>query len=131
MKVRNLSMSNSAVLAFLICCILITDPPRVGVDVMRTTDAHQNGNISEFFRLMRRQFTTSEWEAIRGANDSLKADNGVEEKDQLRTFYRFWCLKESFVKAEGSGLGWDLQRLSFQVRNYWNYPLCSICKKYS
>ena len=28
-------------------------------------------------------------------------------------FYRFWCLKESFVKAEGSGLGWNLQRLSF------------------
>ena len=33
---------------------------------------------------------------------------------QLATFYRFWALKESFVKAEGSGLSWNLQRLRFK-----------------
>ena len=93
---------------------------RVGVDVMRSIDARQSGNLPEFFRLMRRQFTPDEWQDIRSAKGCPRIGEGKEaaERDQLRTFYRFWCLKESFVKAEGSGLGWDLQRLSFQASDF-------------
>ena len=29
--------------------------------------------------------------------------------------YRFWCLKESYVKATGVGLNLDLQTISFQT----------------
>ncbi len=70
---------------------------------MRTSDSK---DLPRFFHLMRRQFTPREWEAIRV---------GEEEEQQLRTFYRHWCLKESFVKADGGGLGWNLQRLNFVV----------------
>ncbi len=82
----------------------------VGVDVMRINDSHALKNVPEFFRLMRRQFTAAEWAAIRSAGDAAP-------HLQLAEFYRHWCLKESFVKAEGTGLAWDLQRLNFQVFN--------------
>ena len=77
-------------------------PLQVGVDVMKLTSPQED--LNRFFRLMRRQFTSAEWEQIR------------REEEQLKTFYRHWCLKESFVKADGRGLNWELQRLSFQVR---------------
>ena len=51
------------------------------------------------------------------SNLFLLLPGGPESKSasQLATFYRFWALKESFVKAEGSGLAWNLQRLRFKV----------------
>ena len=67
-------------------------------------------DISNFFRLMRRQFTSAEWETI----GEIGGRNDLQ--NQLRMFYRFWCLKESFVKADGKGLNWDLQRINFKVR---------------
>ena len=63
--------------------------------------------IQEFFRLMTRQFTAEEWMQIRESTCELNA--------QLAHFFRFWTLKESFVKGHGHGLGWNLQRLSFKV----------------
>ena len=63
--------------------------------------------IQEFFRLMTRQFTTEEWMQIKDEQLDLNA--------QLANFFRFWTLKESFVKGHGHGLGWNLQRLSFKV----------------
>ena len=74
---------------------------KVGVDVMRLEDKGRRDK-PKFLNLMKRKFTAEEWSQI---------------GDDLRTFYRFWCLKESFVKAEGSGLSWDLQRISFDVKD--------------
>ena len=68
----------------------------------------------EFFRLMRRQFTDGEWQQIKGDVDANNADDAPEngQKDvgsqQLAAFYRHWSLKESFVKATGSGPGLGL-----------------------
>lgn len=31
----------------------------------------------------------------------------------LTEFYRYWCLKEAFVKAIGAGVGFGLNRLEF------------------
>lgn len=41
-----------------------------------------------------------------------------DDKSRLDRFYTFWCLKESYIKAIGIGLGFDLLRMSF-----------SLCKK--
>lgn len=81
----------------------------IGVDVMPLTTSRREQNVEEFLRLMRRQFTNDEWAQIR--QTSTDYDEGLRQT--MKNFYRFWCLKESFVKAEGSGLAWDLQRLSF------------------
>jgi len=87
---------------------------QVGVDVMKLSDARHTTTQKrrEFFRLMRRQFTDDEWRQI----EHPVVDEAVKTDRQLASFYRHWSLKESFVKAVGSGLTIDLQRLNFQVK---------------
>jgi len=80
----------------------------LGVDIMRRQDPRfeeKDSKILEFFRLMKRQFTTEEWSQI--------CDENLKISEQAENFFRFWTLKESFVKAIGHGLGFNLQRLSF------------------
>ncbi|XP_032401238.1 L-aminoadipate-semialdehyde dehydrogenase-phosphopantetheinyl transferase isoform X1 [Xiphophorus hellerii] len=78
---------------------------QVGVDVMKTTLPGSN-SIPEFFRIMTRQFTAHEWSTIQSAGS---------ERQQLAAFYRHWTLKESFIKAIGTGLGFNLQRAEFHL----------------
>ena len=80
---------------------------RLGVDVMRTRDSRVE-RLEEFFRLMRRQFTEQEWVTING---------GKEDSDKTRQerFFRHWTLKESYVKAVGTGLNIDLRTLNFKL----------------
>ncbi|XP_056297689.1 L-aminoadipate-semialdehyde dehydrogenase-phosphopantetheinyl transferase isoform X2 [Pseudoliparis swirei] len=75
---------------------------QVGVDVMKTT-MPGSSSVPEFFRIMTRQFTAYEWSVIQ---------SGGSEQQQLAAFYRHW---ESFIKALGTGLTFDLQRLEFHV----------------
>lgn len=79
----------------------------LGVDIMRVDDERFDSDerVRDFFYTMRRQFTISEWRNIRHGT------NG----EQLLNFYRNWCLKESYVKAVGVGLGIDLQALDFVI----------------
>lgn len=78
---------------------------QVGVDIMKTV-LPGSGSVAEFFRIMTRQFTASEWSVIRSAGS---------EHRQLSAFYRHWALKESFIKAIGTGLGFNLQRVEFHL----------------
>ncbi|XP_036393013.1 L-aminoadipate-semialdehyde dehydrogenase-phosphopantetheinyl transferase [Megalops cyprinoides] len=78
---------------------------QVGVDVMKTA-MPGSSTVSDFFRIMKRQFTDHEWTAIRAAGP---------EWTQLDMFHRHWTLKESFIKAIGTGLGFDLQRVEFHI----------------
>ncbi|XP_044059501.1 L-aminoadipate-semialdehyde dehydrogenase-phosphopantetheinyl transferase [Siniperca chuatsi] len=78
---------------------------QVGVDIMKTT-MPGSSSVPEFFRIMTRQFTAYEWGVIQSA---------VSEHQQLAAFYRHWALKESFIKAIGTGLGFNLQRVEFHL----------------
>ncbi|XP_078602362.1 L-aminoadipate-semialdehyde dehydrogenase-phosphopantetheinyl transferase-like [Branchiostoma floridae x Branchiostoma japonicum] len=78
----------------------------VGVDVMKV-DYPNRGDVPEFFRMMRRQFTEHEWSTIKTPRS---------EWEQLKLFYRHWCLKESYVKALGVGIGFELQRIDFHLK---------------
>ncbi|KAG8002080.1 L-aminoadipate-semialdehyde dehydrogenase-phosphopantetheinyl transferase [Nibea albiflora] len=78
---------------------------QVGVDIMKT-DMPGSSSVPEFFRIMTRQFTAYEWSVIQSAGP---------EHQQLATFYRHWALKESFIKAIGTGLGFNLQRVEFHL----------------
>ncbi|XP_010892044.2 L-aminoadipate-semialdehyde dehydrogenase-phosphopantetheinyl transferase [Esox lucius] len=77
----------------------------VGVDVMKTT-MPGSSSVPQFFQIMTRQFTEREWSVIRSAGS---------EWEQLTMFYRHWALKESFIKAIGTGLGFNLQRAEFHL----------------
>ncbi|RWS19086.1 4'-phosphopantetheinyl transferase SFP-like protein, partial [Leptotrombidium deliense] len=76
---------------------------KVGVDVMNI-EYKRSKELSEFFRLMNRQFSDDEWIFIRAADS---------DREKMSRFIRLWCLKESFVKAEGFGITVDLQNISF------------------
>ncbi|XP_068565734.1 L-aminoadipate-semialdehyde dehydrogenase-phosphopantetheinyl transferase isoform X1 [Cebidichthys violaceus] len=78
---------------------------QVGVDIMKTT-MPGSSSVPEFFRIMTRQFTAYEWSVIQ---------SGGLEHQQLAAFYRHWALKESFIKAIGTGLGFNLQRVEFHL----------------
>ncbi|XP_059820293.1 L-aminoadipate-semialdehyde dehydrogenase-phosphopantetheinyl transferase [Hypanus sabinus] len=78
---------------------------QVGVDIMKT-EFPGSSSVAEFFRIMNRQFTVHEWNTINMAGD---------EWSQLDMFHRYWTLKESFIKAIGVGVAFDLQRIEFHV----------------
>ncbi|CAL1570302.1 unnamed protein product [Knipowitschia caucasica] len=78
---------------------------QVGVDIMKTV-MPGSSSVPEFFRIMTRQFTPYEWSVIQSAGS---------EHQQLASFYRHWALKESFIKAIGTGLGFNLQRVEFHL----------------
>lgn len=87
--------------------VLAAEPEvQVGVDIMKT-DRPGSGSTEEFFRIMHRQFTEREWHSIKCMGSDWA---------QLDMFYRLWALKESFIKAVGVGLGFNLQRIEFEVR---------------
>ncbi|XP_074033695.1 L-aminoadipate-semialdehyde dehydrogenase-phosphopantetheinyl transferase [Leptinotarsa decemlineata] len=78
----------------------------LGVDVMKLE--YQGGkSISEFFRIMDRQFSSVEWDTIKGAGD---------ETEQKAMFCRHWSLKESYVKAKGVGITFNLKDTQFRVK---------------
>lgn len=91
--------------------------PDLGVDIMPTTDRRID-SLEAFFRLMRRQFTDREWERI---------DMAGEDADRVATFYRLWTLKESYVKAIGTGLTVDLKSIEFRLGKWPERGGAPIC----
>ncbi|XP_051882641.1 L-aminoadipate-semialdehyde dehydrogenase-phosphopantetheinyl transferase [Pristis pectinata] len=86
--------------------VLAAEPVlQVGIDIMKTNFPGST-SVTKFFRIMNRQFTDLEWNTINMAGD---------EWSQLDMFYRHWALKESFIKAVGVGVAFDLQRIEFHV----------------
>ena len=79
---------------------------RIGIDVMER-DYKGGKTIPAFFKLMRSNFSYMEWQTITNSNN---------EKDQVNMFYRYWCLKESYVKAIGVGITIDLKDIVFIIK---------------
>uniref|UniRef100_A0A1B6D0M9 L-aminoadipate-semialdehyde dehydrogenase-phosphopantetheinyl transferase n=1 Tax=Clastoptera arizonana TaxID=38151 RepID=A0A1B6D0M9_9HEMI len=79
---------------------------KLGIDVMKLGN-DRNKNIPEFFRLMNRLFSDEEWKMIKSRQS---------EEEQMNMFYRYWCLKESYTKALGTGLTLDLKKISFKLK---------------
>ncbi|KAH3761155.1 4'-phosphopantetheinyl transferase superfamily protein [Pelomyxa schiedti] len=86
--------------------VLASEPhDLVGVDVMKSEHPRGSETVREFFQTMSNTMTPHEWAQIKQG----------PLKQQLDSFYTFWCLKESYIKAVGIGLGFDLQRASFTL----------------
>ncbi len=87
-----------------ICC---DTSKLVGVDIVdlntRTTMA---STAYAYAKIFKAQLHPEELEGIL---------NQSSECDAYKLFFIIWSLKESFIKAVGLGLGYDLQRLRFRV----------------
>lgn len=79
----------------------------IGVDVM--TVKYEGGkSLDDFFRLMSRHFTNNEWDIIKNTSSSSEI--------KMQLFNRYWALKESYVKAVGTGITVDLKKLEFKIK---------------
>ena len=98
--------------------IVAHDAAAVGCDVSRVERPRGTRSVADFFQTMRECFTAREWAAIRHGDDGAVgggARAAAWEAAALGRFYRNWTLKESFTKAIGIGLGFDLQRIEFRA----------------
>ncbi|XP_076468172.1 L-aminoadipate-semialdehyde dehydrogenase-phosphopantetheinyl transferase-like [Babylonia areolata] len=81
------------------------DCGQVGADIMKV-EWPRKTSVQDFFRLMSRHLTELEWAAVRSRSGDM---------EQLQVFYRIWCLKESVLKAFGTGIGFEMSRLEFHM----------------
>lgn len=82
---------------------------KIGIDVMKL-EYTGGKNLSEFFRLMNNNFSSTEWQEIIGSHNTI-------ESKQIAMFCRHWALKESYVKALGVGIVVDLKSLDFHTKS--------------
>lgn len=98
----NLSHHNQLV------CIAGTFDGQIGCDTM---EYRINGDPREptesLTNLLRGEFTKNEYDFI--------LNRSKNEKRRFAHFYRLWCLKESYVKWLGCGIGFTLSRLNFCI----------------
>ncbi|KAL2525988.1 Alpha-aminoadipic semialdehyde dehydrogenase-phosphopantetheinyl transferase [Abeliophyllum distichum] len=81
----------------------------VGLDIV-SHSLPKNETANEFIQNFSSYFSSSEWYHIMSAGSS---------DEMLHIFYRYWCLKEAFVKAMGTGIGYKLDDVEFHQTN-WN-----------
>ncbi|XP_007037095.2 PREDICTED: L-aminoadipate-semialdehyde dehydrogenase-phosphopantetheinyl transferase [Theobroma cacao] len=75
----------------------------VGLDIVSHMIPEKE-TVLEFIQNFSSCFSSLEWDQIvtAGSNDEV-----------LTEFYRYWCLKEAYVKATGSGLAYGLHKVEF------------------
>ncbi|KAL2326668.1 hypothetical protein Fmac_025726 [Flemingia macrophylla] len=82
----------------------------VGLDIV-SYDVPQGETITEFIKFFSSYFSSFEWDNIVNAGTS---------DDVLIEFYRYWSLKEAYVKAIGSGLTEGLNKVEFSHARWSN-----------
>ncbi|XP_027364373.1 L-aminoadipate-semialdehyde dehydrogenase-phosphopantetheinyl transferase-like [Abrus precatorius] len=82
----------------------------VGIDIVSYA-VPQGETISEFIQFFSSYFSNLEWNNIVNAGTS---------DDVLIEFYRYWSLKEAYVKAIGSGLTEGLNKVEFSHTSWTN-----------
>ncbi|CAL9005559.1 unnamed protein product [Prunus brigantina] len=75
----------------------------VGLDIVSIV-IPQKETVIEFIQNFSSYFSSFEWDSI---------VNAGTYDDILIEFYRYWCLKEAYVKAIGSGVAYGLDRVEF------------------
>lgn len=70
-------------------------------------DLYEN-ELRRYERVINSKFGENERQFIEAKSNSI---------EKLTAFYRLWCLKESYVKAVGDGVAFDLRRIECQINN--------------
>ncbi|GJZ26043.1 L-aminoadipate-semialdehyde dehydrogenase-phosphopantetheinyl transferase-like protein isoform X1 [Tanacetum coccineum] len=65
--------------------------------------------VLDFIHNFSSYFSSLEWEKI---------VNAGSDDDVLDIFFRYWCLKEAYVKALGTGVGYQLNHVEFHHKNW-------------
>ncbi|KAF3437751.1 hypothetical protein FNV43_RR20507 [Rhamnella rubrinervis] len=82
----------------------------VGLDIVSPVIPWKE-TVTEFIQNFSSYFSSLEWDNIMTAGNC---------NDILVEFYRYWCLKEAYVKARGSGLTYGLDKVEFHHHSWTN-----------
>ncbi|CAN4126412.1 unnamed protein product [Withania somnifera] len=82
----------------------------VGLDVVAQTIPEKE-TVEEFIQSFSSYFSRLEWFNIINAGSSRQI---------LSEFYRYWSVKEAYVKAIGDGVGYKLDTIEFHHKNWEN-----------
>ncbi|GJN28384.1 hypothetical protein PR202_gb16497 [Eleusine coracana subsp. coracana] len=85
----------------------------VGLDIVSISKP-PGETVAEFIRHFSSYLTDHEWSCIVRAGSP---------NEVLTEFYRYWCLKEAYVKAIGAGVGFGLHRLEFRHVGWTNISI--------
>ncbi|CAN1333555.1 L-aminoadipate-semialdehyde dehydrogenase-phosphopantetheinyl transferase [Linum perenne] len=85
----------------------------VGVDIVSCTKP-DGETIETFIQAFRSYFSRLEWDNV---------NNAASPDETLAKFYRYWSLKEAYVKATGSGLSTGLDKVEFRHDNWTNITI--------
>ncbi|KAF9103587.1 hypothetical protein BGX27_010507, partial [Mortierella sp. AM989] len=91
---------------------------RLGIDVMDFQEQVPGESFDAFVSCFLEQFTLKELSYMKSAPIDPTAPS--DTRNQLRRFYRMWCLKESIVKALGVGIDFDLKSFEFLIQDEVN-----------
>lgn len=88
---------------------------RVGVDIMKidvekTRQMYPNDSHEDIYQ---KELERHE-RVVSGKFSNIERNyiyNRLNPVEKLTAFYRLWCMKESYVKALGDGIGFDLRRI--------------------
>ncbi|TVU27100.1 hypothetical protein EJB05_29679, partial [Eragrostis curvula] len=86
----------------------------VGLDIVSISKPPEE-TFNDFINNFSSYLTEHEWNCIVHAGSTNKV---------LTEFYRYWCLKEAYVKAIGAGVGFGLHRLEFRHVDWTNISIC-------
>lgn len=82
----------------------------VGLDIV-SHSIPINETAQEFIQNFSSYFSSLEWYHI---------ISGGSSDEKLKIFYRYWCLKEAYVKALGTGVGYKLDDVEFHHTGWKN-----------
>ncbi|XP_075495338.1 uncharacterized protein LOC142532777 [Primulina tabacum] len=82
----------------------------VGLDIV-SHSIPTNETAQEFIQNFSAYFSSLEWYHI---------ISGGSSDEKLKIFYRYWCLKEAYVKALGTGVGYRLDDVEFHHTGWKN-----------
>lgn len=81
---------------------------KLGIDVMKL-EYTGGKQLSEFFRIMSRNFSSFEWNEIN--------DSALNDLERISMFCRHWALKESYLKAIGKGIVTEFGGIDFKTKS--------------
>jgi 4'-phosphopantetheinyl transferase len=91
-----------------ICAIKSVDANyQIGLDLMKIDDDDPK-QYEQSKRIMRKVFTQKEREFV---------ESKLSIKEKVEAFYRLWTLKESYLKAIGTGIRVELSSVEFIIHN--------------
>jgi len=106
----NLNVSHEG--AWVVCA---SEPTCVaGIDVAELRRLKANGEPVDFKKSFKDNLTANEWAVVEQA--------GSDPDAQYEVFSRFWSAKESFVKARGDGLAFELGKAEFHWTPLAGFP---------